>query len=292
MICKVCGAIIMEGSPYCPNCNSSMEESEKKTKINVDTLNKGTMSGDVVLSDNKRVVLASKDNENISDETTYQAPKEEFVKKKYSLRQEDIDETKMLRQAIDLDDNKFDYTDDQEIFENANGNQQVMPKWKVKQEKLKQKKNIKSAHPIGTVQGGEIFPEGMSWDEFLKLQKMSKLRSLYYWSIVLLYIGSILEVVFNVLWKIPSECLIGILLVMVCTLIFQKKNSLTAALFLIVFSLLYVVFMYFIVKLPMGFVLVFASLIAFGSTKYIERLYSNYLVTQTVPNKLSDVFKI
>ena len=275
MICKVCGAIIMEGSPYCPNCNSSMEESEKKTKINVDTLNKGTMSGDVVLSDNKRVVLASKDNENISDETTYQAPKEEFVKKKYSLRQEDIDETKMLRQAIDLDDNKFDYTDDQEIFENANGNQQVMPKWK-----------------IGTVQGGEIFPEGMSWDEFLKLQKMSKLRSLYYWSIVLLYIGSIVEVVFNVLWKIPSECLIGILLVMVCTLIFQKKNSLTAALFLIVFSLLYVVFMYFIVKLPMGFVLVFASLIAFGSTKYIERLYSNYLVTQTVPNKLSDVFKI
>ena len=270
MICKVCGAIIMEGSPYCPNCNSSMEESEKKTKINVDTLNKGTMSGDVVLSDNKRVVLASKDNENISDETTYQAPKEEFVKKKYSLRQEDIDETKMLRQAIDLDDNKFDYTDDQEIFENANG----------------------SAHPIGTVQGGEIFPEGMSWDEFLKLQKMSKLRSLYYWSIVLLYIGSIVEVVFNVLWKIPSECLIGILLVMVCTLIFQKKNSLTAALFLIVFSLLYVVFMYFIVKLPMGFVLVFASLIAFGSTKYIERLYSNYLVTQTVPNKLSDVFKI
>ena len=292
MICKVCGAFFMEGSPYCPSCKTPTEDGEIKAEVRVDTLNKGTMSGDVVLSEDKRTVLAAEDNVNLSDKTSFDAPKEEFVKKKYSLKQDDRKDAERVKQTLELNEEKREDVYDPEFFEEVADEPLPVPKWKIEQERLKQKKNIRSAHSTGKVQGGETFPVGLSLDEFLKLQKLSKIRHLYYSSIVMLYIDSLFELILVLLMGRMPACLAVVFLTVACTLLIQFKNSIPAALIMTIVSLFYTLIMSLSTFTIFGFDMFMVSVLALVSTVYTNRLYSNHLATLTVPDKLSDVFKV
>jgi len=290
MLCKNCGAIFMEGSPFCPNCNEPTAEGEAEKKAPV--LNKGKMSGDVVLSAEKRVVMSAQDDDSVSDEQRKEKNKKEFSKKSYKLRREDKEQIETEKNYIE-NNKPFDYTDQYvEIDEIKHTSTEEIPKWKIKKAEKDRKRNIRSVHEIGKVQGGKILPEGLSPDEFMKLQDMSKVRFRYFLALVLCY-GWIMSTVLVsiLLYRGVILNLLFTLLVLGMTLLIQFKKSKVASLVLVFSSLLYMLLTYSVVGVLSVAAVTAAGILAYESTIVFDRMYYNYLETQIIPNEYNGIEK-
>ncbi len=108
----------------------------------------------------------------------------------------------------------------------------------------------------------------------------------------MLYIDSLFELILVLLMGRMPACLAVVFLTVACTLLIQFKNSIPAALIMTIVSLFYTLIMSLSTFTIFGFDMFMVSVLALVSTVYTNRLYSNYLATLTVPDKLSDVFKV
>ena len=277
----------MEGSPFCPNCNIELVKTEKK--VNVDLLNKGTLSGDVVLSEDGRTVLAAEDNENLSAEAAQTAHEKNFVSKSYSIRSEDMQEAEQLKKILETA-SFIEYTADDEE-ESEPPAPAPVPKWKIKQEKRRAKMNITSARAIGRYDDGQILPPGLSKNEFLMLLKMSPVRFCYFLAIVIVYISGGLSAAMNIIVGGWEYVLISVLIIEVLNLGIQFKQSEVCALILFGYSFIHCGILITFQRDIFSVTVVAAGILSVIGTFGYNKLYDNYVRTQTIPDKLSDVWK-
>ncbi len=276
----------MEGSPFCPNCNVRCKEEEK---ITLSVNNKGVLSGDVLLSEKGKTVI-SKDNRSGDNQMNYDKPSKEYTQKNYSLRKEDVERAKNAANAK-ADFTYLDNVDPMELNEWKNDNTEI-PKWKIKQEEKKRRKSITSAHHIGTVQGGKILPAGLSPEEFMKLPDMSRIRTPYFCGLLLCYAWMILSLIISVLFYpgfYVQIIFIGIVLAL--TFFVQFLRSKVASVMLIVGGLVYFALSVWFLGSFSGVTVTAAGLILLLSTVRFEKVYKNYLQTQTIPDDVRVLFK-
>ena len=290
MICQNCGAVFMEGSPFCPNCNISLEDEVKKPKQSVK--NKGSLSGDVLLSESGKTVLFEENSENISKED-FDKPSSEYTAKSYSLRKEDVEDAERIAKHEAVTP-AFNYTDGIELDEDKSSippQAPQIPAWKIKEERKVLKRNVTSAHEIGTVQGGKILPQGLSPNDFMKLPYMSKIRFPYFLGIIICYFWMAISLIITLLISWQMMPLLFIFIVLVLTLLIQFTRSKIASSSLIVLSLFYLALtIYGNIRLSV-ITLIVAGIFTLFSTIRFEKLYNNYLETQTIPDDINAFLK-
>ena len=287
MICNNCGAIYMEGSPFCPNCNIPIDR-EEEVKRTASARSKGTLSGDVLLSESKRIVIAE-DGEESEESSSLEKPAESFKNKSYSLRKEDVEDAERRAKA-QVEPRPFDFTDPTDLDERKEFTPDDIPEWKIKQEERKRRRNITSAHEIGTVQGGKILPPNLSPDDFMKLQGMSKVRLPYFMGIMLCYLWLCINVLINVLFiRGMFAQVFFMLFVLAMTLVIQFLRSKIACAVLVVGSLAYLWYNFSVMGGISILMLIVGGLLTLRATIWFEKLYDNYLQTQTIPDDIKVV---